>query len=83
MRAERALSRALAGSCQVPLAAYAQLHDTRLHLRALVALPDGSRIVRGEAEGDVAAPEVLGLLVAEQLRTQGVDAVLAALADWA
>lgn len=83
VRAERALSRALAGSCQVPLAAYAQLHDTRLHLRALVALPDGSRIVRGEVEGDATAPEALGLLMAEQLRTQGVDAVLAALADWA
>jgi hydroxymethylbilane synthase len=82
VRAERALSRALAGSCQVPLAAYAQLRDGRLHLRALVALPDGSRIVRAQAEGQRATPEALGAEVAQLLRAQGAESILAALADW-
>src|SRR5690606_41273309 len=42
--AERAVSRTLGGSCQVPLAAFAQLDSASdsIHLRALVARPDRS-----------------------------------------
>ncbi len=80
VRAERAVSRALAGSCQVPLAAYAHLSGDRLQLRALVALPDGTRIARAEAAGTADAPETLGLQVAEALRAQGAEAILEALA---
>ncbi len=76
--AERALSRALAGSCQVPLAAHATLQAGRLLLRALVALPDGTQVVRGELEGAPAEAEALGQRVAALLRSRGADAVLAA-----
>lgn len=79
VRAERAVSRALAGSCQVPLAAYAESQGERLHLRGLVALPDGSRIARAEVEGGRDEPEQLGLQLAEALRAQGAEAILAAL----
>jgi len=76
--AERALSRALAGSCQVPLAAHATLQAGRLSLRALVALPDGSQVVRGELQGAPAEAEALGERVAALLRSRGAVAVLAA-----
>src|SRR5690606_39377631 len=79
VRAERAVSRALAGSCQVPLAAYAECAEDRLRLRGLVALPDGTRIARAEIEGGLDAPEQAGLQLAEALRAQGAEAILAAL----
>jgi hydroxymethylbilane synthase len=79
VRAERAVSRTLGGSCQVPLAAYAERVAGRLWLRGLVASPDGARIVRGEAFGDPADPEAVGAALAQDLQNRGADAILAAL----
>jgi len=79
VRTERAVSRALAGSCEVPLAAYAEMRAGRIFLRGLVALPDGTRIARAELSGDAADPEALGLALAAELRRQGADEILAAL----
>lgn len=80
VRAERAVSRALAGSCEVPLAAFAEMQDEgQLRLRGLVALPDGSRVVAAELRGPAAEPEALGLQLVEQLRAHGAEEVLAAL----
>jgi hydroxymethylbilane synthase len=77
--AERALSRALSGDCQLPLAAYAVASGAQIRLRGLVALPDGSKVVRAELEGPRAAPEKLGEALAANLRSLGADAILAAL----
>ncbi|MFY9327247.1 MAG: hydroxymethylbilane synthase [Georgfuchsia sp.] len=79
VRAERAVSRALAGSCEVPLGAYAKLRDDKLWLRGLVASPDGTHVVRAELEGRVGDAEQLGLTVAETLRADGADEILATL----
>jgi hydroxymethylbilane synthase len=79
VRAERALSRALSGDCQLPLAAYAEPNGTQIRLRALVAKPDGSKVVRAELNGPMAAPEKLGETLAENLRALGADAILASL----
>ena len=77
--AERTVSRALGGSCQVPLAAHAVEQDGQLHLRALVAEPDGSRILHAQADGPVADAGHLGESVARDLLGQGADAILARL----
>ncbi len=77
--AERAVSRALAGSCEVPLAAYGEIQDEKLFLRALVALPDGSQVIRAERSGSPAEPEALGAAVAQDLIGMGAAGVLAAL----
>jgi hydroxymethylbilane synthase len=79
IRAERAVSRALSGSCQVPLAAYAVLRGSHIFLRGLVATPDGRRTVRAELEGPRAEPERLGEEVAKLLLARGAHSVLAAL----
>jgi hydroxymethylbilane synthase len=79
VRAERAVSRALAGSCEVPLGAYAILRDDSLWLRGFVARPDGTRFARAELEGRAGDAEQLGLTLAEQLRADGADEILAAL----
>lgn len=78
-QAERAVSRRLGGSCQVPLAAYAVLREQDLFLRALVAETDGSRVLRAEAHGSPDAAEALGESVAQALLAQGAGAILARL----
>ena len=77
--AERAVSRALSGDCRLPLAAYALADGAQIHLRGLVALPDGSKVVRAELKGPISAPEHLGEALAGNLRRLGADAILSAL----
>ena len=79
VRAERAVSRALAGSCEVPLGAYAEMRDGGVYLRGFVATPDGARMASAELTGSAAEPEALGLALAAELRARGADAILAAL----
>ncbi len=77
--AERAVSRALGGSCQIPLAAFCDSDPVSglLQLRARLSLPDGSSPCRISLWGD--DPEALGLEAAQALRKQGADAVMQAL----
>lgn len=76
VEAERALNQALGGGCQLPLAAYAELHGEALRLRALVGYPDGRRIVRAELHGAAEAPQALGERVAAELIARGARAIL-------
>jgi hydroxymethylbilane synthase len=82
--AERAVSRALGGSCSVPLAAHAIWRQTRLELHAAVGDPERLEqpLLRAEAGADaiedVAAAEALGTRVARSLLEQGAAAYLAA-----
>jgi hydroxymethylbilane synthase len=75
--AERKVSRVFGASCQIPLAAHAVVADGALHLRAMVATPDGRRSAYAEGSGPVADPERVGLEVSRQLREQDADAILA------
>ena len=79
--AERAMSRALAGSCQVPLGGFAEVQGDKLRMRGFVASPDGSKMLRAEQVGSVAAAEALGNAVAQALLKQGAAEILAALND--
>jgi hydroxymethylbilane synthase len=77
VQAERALNARLAGSCQVPIAGFAEYIGDQLHLRGLVGHPDGSRVLRGEVRGNAEDPEALGYALAEDLLTQGAGEILA------
>ena len=77
--AERAMSRALNGSCQVPLGGFAQVQDGQLRMRGFVASPDGQRMMRAEAMGDIENPEALGSRIANELLAQGAGEILASL----
>lgn len=79
--AERTVSRMLGGSCQVPLAAYASIEGGQMHVRALVAHPDGSGLIRAEARGPVESAVKLGEAAARGLLDKGAAAILAALQD--
>ncbi len=77
--AERAMNRRLQGGCQVPIACFAECvpGTDRLWLRGLVGRPDGSLILRAEAEAVATDAVELGIRVAEQLLEQGAAAILA------
>jgi hydroxymethylbilane synthase len=79
VRAERAVSRALAGSCTVPLAAYGEISAGTMRLRGYVGAPDGCRVARAMIEGEAAQPEQLGIALAQDLRDAGAAEILAAL----
>ena len=66
--AERAVSRALGGSCQVPLAAYATITDSTMRLRALIG---------DHTTGELVATEQTGPWTEyERLASEAVDALL-------
>lgn len=77
--AERAMSRTLGGSCQVPLGGFAEILDGVLKLRGFVAKPDGSKIIEAAIQGLPTEAEMLGTNLAAQLLAQGAGEILAAL----
>ncbi|WP_241016591.1 hydroxymethylbilane synthase, partial [Paraburkholderia sp. Ac-20336] len=82
VEAERMVSRALGGSCEVPLAAYATWHDGALHLRGIVATPDGQRVLSAQASAPAPSIEralALGQQVASELAGQGALDIVRAL----
>ena len=76
--AERALARALGGSCQVPLAAYCVMEDGLLILNGLVGHPDGSVIIEASAQAPAAYADALGRAVAKRLADDGAEELIAA-----
>lgn len=74
--AERAVSRALGGSCQVPLAAYAVVENGELWLRAIVGNHKTGRAIRSDMRGDIANPSGLAARVVDDLLSKGAEAVL-------
>jgi len=76
LAAERSLAHALEVSCHAPVAAHAVLDHGQLHLRGLVAMPDGTRVLRGEIRGERKDGLALGRRLAEDLLRQGADKIL-------
>jgi len=73
---ERALLSKLGGGCQVPIGAFAEVSGRGLHLEAIVAHPDGSRVLRESRQGT--DPVQLGEAVGETLLRRGADVILEA-----
>ncbi|HLB87270.1 MAG TPA: hydroxymethylbilane synthase [Terriglobales bacterium] len=71
---ERALLNKLGGGCQVPIGAFAEVRDGRLHLDAIVARPDGTKLLRESQDGS--DPVRLGEAVGEALLRRGGDTIL-------
>ena len=78
VNAERAMNRRLEGGCQVPIGCYAELNDKELHLRGLVADPDGREMIQGDIRGTLDQAEAIGVSLAETLLAAGADRILAA-----
>lgn len=79
VESERAMSRELGGSCQVPLGGFAEIIEGKLVLRGFVASPDGSRMLSAQLNGDPTAGKTMGIHLAKDLKAQGADEILDAL----
>ncbi len=92
--AERAFSRALAGSCTVPLGAHATIKNTNskdnaiqsevtkgktISITGFVASVDGKQMLRETMSGNAKDADLLGKALAGKLVTRGANKILAAL----
>ncbi len=75
---ERALLNSMGGGCQVPIGAFAEIKSGKLHLDAIVADPDGSKLLRESRDGQFDNPEKLGNEVGAILLRRGGDEILKA-----
>jgi hydroxymethylbilane synthase len=75
---ERGLLNRMGGGCQVPIGAFAEIRNGKLHLDAVVADPDGSKLLRESRDGDPNEPEQLGSTVGEVLLRRGGEEILEA-----
>ena len=74
--AERKVVVALGGGCQLPLGALATVNGTDMEVQAAVCSPDGERVVRAHAHGQMSDAASLGERVAEQLIREGAQEIL-------
>ncbi|CAN1542739.1 HemC Porphobilinogen deaminase [Methylophilaceae bacterium] len=79
VEAERAMSRALAGSCTVPLGAYATCEAEQIHITGFVASVDGKQMLIESASGHRSQADALGQKLAKQLLAKGANEILSAL----
>jgi hydroxymethylbilane synthase len=79
VKAERAFSSRLEGSCQAPIAGFATVQGEQLQLTGLVAAPNGSQVIRQQISGTRQHCEALGTQLAEQVLALGAAELLAAL----
>lgn len=77
--AERGFSRALAGSCTVPLGAYATKKQNTVSITGFVASIDGKQMLRETATGSANDAEAIGQFLANKLVGLGANKILAAL----
>src|SRR5258706_12140330 len=71
---ERSALNGLGGGCQVPIGAYAQIKNGELFLSAVVASPDGAKIIRHEESGS--DPQRVGARAARALLEKGAQDIL-------
>lgn len=76
VRAERAMNKQLHGSCQVPVAAYAEINGDAMTLTGWVGNAAQVLSITAYAKGVANEPEALGQLVAEMLFAQGAAELL-------
>ena len=79
VEAERGFSRALAGSCTVPLGAYALRDGDNINMTGFVASVDGTQMLREKASGSINDAQAIGTALAAKLVARGADKILAAL----
>lgn len=78
-QAERYVATLLQGSCQVPLAVFAQTNNDEIRISGLVGTPDGTIMLRSEIAGALDDVENLSEKVARDLLHQGADEIIASL----
>lgn len=82
---EREFVRVLEGGCQVPIGVNAKYSQNKLSLKAILGLPDGTKILRGDLESEVKTQEeakALGEKLAQSFIQRGAREILEAAQNW-
>ncbi len=75
--AERSMSAALGGGCQLPIAAFATITPTGLiHLQGMVGSPDGQLLLKANATGTSKEVLAISKQVVEQLLAKGAKKII-------
>lgn len=69
--AEHAMLAVLDGSCRTPIGGHAVLTGDTLHLRGLIARPDGSEVIFTERRGSAADARAMGRDAGQELKRKG------------
>jgi len=77
--AERSFAATLKASCESPVAAYGEIREGEMHLRGMVATPDGSELLRREVRGSQTDARRLGNDLARSLLADGAGTLLESL----
>ena len=75
--AERSFLRSLEGGCQVPIGINTSIAGEQLTLVGMVASLDGQRLIKDSVAGAETDAENLGIALAQKLREQGAQEILA------
>jgi hydroxymethylbilane synthase len=76
IRAERAFLIRLGGSCQVPIAGFAEVKGAEIFFEGMVASLDGARMIRDKVSAQPKDAHKLGVRLAEQLMAEGAAEIL-------
>ncbi len=76
VQAERAMNAKLGGSCQVPIAGFAQIKENQLHLRAKIGHPEKPLMIEASENGVFSDALKIGESVAAQLLAQGAMQII-------
>lgn len=71
VKAERAVSRALAGNCNVPLGAHATIKNQLIKISGFVAKPDGREFISDTLQEESGDPEKIGKKLSKNLIEKG------------
>ncbi len=74
--AERSFNKELQATCQSPIGSYAIIENNKCKLEAVIATPDGSRIIRESMIGDIKKTVNLGKDLAVHIKTLGANDIL-------
>ena len=74
--AERAFLHRLGGSCQIPIAGFAEVKGDEVVLEGMVASLDGARMIRDKLSAPIEEAQKLGIELAEQLLVEGASKIL-------
>jgi len=77
LEAERAVVTRLGGGCQMPIGVHGEIVNSEMSLVAVVLSLDGARALRAESRGSMTEPHIVGRAAADDLLSQGADAILA------
>lgn len=77
--AERAMLRTLMAGCLAPVAALGRVVHDEVILRGRVIAMDGSEMLEGQLSGSAAEPELIGIMLGNQLLEQGADRLISQL----